>query len=303
MSALKCHFTERWPLSGRENLLNYTAGSYVRFWQSMFDESKKLEYTRGEPKGRLAGDFADPCLDLIVKNNLVRQEPTELVLTAARDGLDLLCAHYHLAMQPDELHIYSIREGVFRSVGDSRLGAATMQTWLTHVCMTLAFRDFDALGLMCEFGAPQLNMAGAKPDRFDFALVELVKGAFRSGADLPKLVEALTLAAAPDNIEPPRRRYVYNLYLPFADTLIAILNGDQAHYERAFTAGIEAHYDHYNVEEPELNHGMAFFLTAAASLANDQHGWACPETPYVPQWIVKKAFTLPMTGAPLPTLD
>ncbi|OCQ21264.1 hypothetical protein A7985_11595 [Pseudoalteromonas luteoviolacea] len=63
-------------------------------------------------------------------------------------------------------------------------------------------------------------MASAKPDRFDCALIELIKEAFRSGADFPLLGKALTLAAS-DNIESPDSRIV----LVTKDSHVKVLTG------------------------------------------------------------------------------
>ncbi|MFG6247240.1 immunity 49 family protein [Vibrio diabolicus] len=118
--------------------------------------------------------------------------------------------------------------------------------------------------------------------------IEFISGVFSNSSALPALLQTVMEKSSPQYLESTRVPYVHSLFIPFVNVFVAIIDGDESHYQEALRDALEAHYQFYMNEDvrysPKGN--VSLKLTGLAALAYDKYGWTIPEAAYLPKWLV-----------------
>lgn len=199
-------------------------------------------------------------------------------------ALELLNNVYLLANHSDQVVEFSVGHRHFSEVGNRSIAEGTMDAWLDEICLAMAARDWRCVELMTIMDESLVRLK----DPFDVALVEFVNGVFSNSSALPELLQTVMEKSSPQYLESTRVPYVHSLFIPFVNVFVAIIDGDEAHYQEALRDALEAHYQFYMNEDvrysPKGN--VSLKLIGLAALAYDKYGWTIPETAYLPKWLV-----------------
>lgn len=199
-------------------------------------------------------------------------------------ALELLNNVYLLANHSDQVVEFSVGHRHFSEVGNRSVAGGTMDAWLDEICLAMAARDWRCVELMTIMDESLVRLK----DPFDVALVEFVNGVFSNSSALPELLQTVMEKSSPQYLESTRVPYVHSLFIPFVNVFVAIIDGDEAHYQEALRDALEAHYQFYMNEDvrysPKGN--VSLKLIGLAALAYDKYGWTIPETAYLPKWLV-----------------
>ncbi len=191
---------------------------------------------------------------------------------------------YLLANHSEQVVEFSVGHRHFSEVGNRSVAGGTMDAWLDEICLTMAARDWRCVELMTIMDESLVRLK----DPFDVALVEFVNGVFSNSSALPELLQTVMEKSSPQYLESTRVPYVHSLFIPFVNVFVAIIDGDEAHYQQALRDALEAHYQFYMNEDvrysPKGN--VSLKLIGLAALAYDKYGWTIPETAYLPKWLV-----------------
>lgn len=147
-----------------------------------------------------------------------------------------------------------------------------MDAWLDEICLAMAARDWRCVELMTIMDESLVSIKTP----FNVALVEFVSGVFSNSSALPELLQTVMEKSSPQYLESTRVPYVHSLFIPFVNVFVAIIDGDEAHYQ--FYMNEDVRYS------PKGN--VSLKLIGLAALAYEKYGWTIPETAYLPKWLV-----------------
>ncbi|HBC3400791.1 immunity 49 family protein [Vibrio parahaemolyticus] len=277
MEPIKNHYLEI-PEDRKLRIFREEDERFYSFWERMLDE--KQSFYR-QPLKRMKGDAWDSLEAFFTASEFEQHEASPVYIKRA---LELLNNVYLLANHSDQVVEFSVGHRHFSEVGNRSIAEGTMDAWLDEICLAMAARDWRCVELMTIMDESLVRLK----DPFDIALVEFVNGVFSNSSALPELLQTVMEKSSPQYLESTRVPYVHSLFIPFVNVFVAIIDGDEAHYQEALRDALEAHYQFYMNEDvrysPKGN--VSLKLTGLAALAYDKYGWTIPETAYLPKWLV-----------------
>ncbi|EGR2759220.1 TPA: immunity 49 family protein [Vibrio parahaemolyticus] len=277
MEPIKNHYLDI-PEDRKLRIFREEDERFYSFWERMLDE--KQSFYR-QPLKRMKGDAWDSLEAFFTASEFEQHEASPVYIKRA---LELLNNVYLLANHSDQVVEFSVGHRHFSEVGNRSIAEGTMDAWLDEICLAMAARDWRCVELMTIMDESLVRLK----DPFDIALVEFVNGVFSNSSALPELLQTVMEKSSPQYLESTRVPYVHSLFIPFVNVFVAIIDGDEAHYQEALRDALEAHYQFYMNEDvrysPKGN--VSLKLTGLAALAYDKYGWTIPETAYLPKWLV-----------------
>lgn len=251
---------------------------FYSFWERMLDEKQSFYK---QPLKRMKGDAWDSLQAFFTASEFGQHQASPAYIKRA---LELLNNVYLLANHSDQVVEFSVGHRHFSEVGNRSVAGGTMDAWLDEICLAMAARDWRCVELMTIMDESLVRLK----DPFDVALVEFVNGVFSNSSALPELLQTVMEKSSPQYLESTRVPYVHSLFIPFVNVFVAIIDGDEEHYQKALRDALEAHYQFYMNEDvrysPKGN--VSLKLTGLAALAYDKYGWTIPEAAYLPKWLV-----------------
>ncbi|ENO2185872.1 immunity 49 family protein [Vibrio alginolyticus] len=277
MEPIKNHYLDI-PEERKLRIFREEDERFYSFWERMLDE--KQSFYR-QPLKRMKGDAWDSLEAFFTASEFEQHEASPVYIKRA---LELLNNVYLLANHSDQVVEFSVGHRHFSEVGNRSIAEGTMDAWLDEICLAMAARDWRCVELMTIMDESLVRLK----DPFDIALVEFVNGVFSNSSALPELLQTVMEKSSPQYLESTRVPYVHSLFIPFVNVFVAIIDGDEAHYQEALRDALEAHYQFYMNEDvrysPKGN--VSLKLTGLAALAYDKYGWTIPEAAYLPKWLV-----------------
>lgn len=164
--------------------------------------------------------------------------------------------------------------------------------WEKSLYSSIALRDEIAIQKLIQVPDDVFKKANIKPDPFDLALIQFLKGLFKPEEDLGELLEVALLMADPNNIASGRRSYAQHILLPLLPVYRCIYTADaEGEFNEVFKEAVMAHKAYWKKDERERQGWVSLPLIAAASHAFDVKGYKLNfETDYIPGWIVAGDF-------------
>ncbi|HHF3003254.1 TPA: immunity 49 family protein [Vibrio diabolicus] len=277
MEQMKNHYLEI-PEERKLRIFREEDEDFYNFWEEMLDEKQSFYQ---QPLKRMKGD-AWYSLDAFFTASKYGQHQASPAYI--KRALELLNNVYLLANHSDHVVEFSVGHRHFSEVGNRSIAGGTMDAWLDEICLAMAVRDWRCVELMTIMDESLVRLK----DPFDVALVEFVSGVFSNSSALPELLQTVMEKSSPQYLESTRVPYVHSLFIPFVNVFVAIIDGDEAHYQEALRDALETHYQFYMNEDvrysPKGN--VSLKLTGLAALAYDKYGWTIPEAAYLPKWLV-----------------
>lgn len=277
MEQMKNHYLEI-PEERKLRIFREEDEDFYSFWERMLDEKQSFYQ---QPLKRMKGDAWDSLQAFFTASKYGQHQASPAYIKRA---LELLNNVYLLANHSDQVVEFSVGHRHFSEVGDRSVAGGTMDAWLDEICLAMAARDWRCVELMTIMDESLVSIKTP----FNVALVEFVNGVFSNSSALPELLQTVMEKSSPQYLESTRVPYVHSLFIPFVNVFVAIIDGDEAHYQEALRDALEAHYQFYMNEDvrysPKGN--VSLKLTGLAALAYDKYGWTIPETAYLPKWLV-----------------
>ncbi|HHF3254140.1 TPA: immunity 49 family protein [Vibrio alginolyticus] len=277
MEQMKNHYLEI-PEERKLRIFREEDEDFYSFWERMLDEKQSFYK---QPLKRMKGDAWDSLEAFFTASEFGQHQASPAYIKRA---LELLNNVYLLANHSDQVVEFSVGHRHFSEVGNRSVAEGTMDAWLDEICLAMAARDWRCVELMTIMDESLVSIKTP----FNVALVEFVNGVFSNSSALPELLQTVMEKSSPQYLESTRVLYVHSLFIPFVNVFVAIIDGDEAHYQEALRDALEAHYQFYINEDvrysPKGN--VSLKLTGLAALAYDKYGWTIPEAAYLPKWLV-----------------
>ncbi|MBC8660682.1 immunity 49 family protein [Vibrio parahaemolyticus] len=277
MEPMKNHYLEI-PEERKLRIFREEDECFYSFWEKMLDDKQSFYQ---QPLKRMSSDAWHSLHAFFTASKYGQHQASPAYIKRA---LELLNNVYLLANHSDQVVEFSVGHRHFSEVGNRSVAGGTMDAWLDEICLAMAARDWRCVELMTIMDESLVRLK----DPFDVALVEFVNGVFGNSSALPELLQTVMEKSSPQYLESTRVPYVHSLFVPFVNVFVAIIDGDEAHYQQALRDALEAHYQFYMNEDvrysPKGN--VSLKLIGLAALAYDKYGWTIPETAYLPKWLV-----------------
>ncbi len=277
MELIKNHYLEI-PEERKRRLFKEDDASFHSFWEEILDEKGQFYQLAGQ---RMKGDAWVSLEAFFTASEFEQHQASPVYVKRA---LELLNNVYLLANQSGQVVEFSIGHRHFSEVGNRSVAEGTMDAWLDEICLAMAARDWRCVELMTITDESLVQLK----DPFDVALIEFVNGVFGNSLALPELLQNVMEKSSPQYLESTRVPYVHSLFIPFVNVFVAIIDGDEEHYQNALRDALEAHYQFHMQEDlrfaPDGN--VSLKLIGLAALAYDKYRWTVPETAYLPKWLV-----------------
>ncbi|MFH4895292.1 immunity 49 family protein [Vibrio sp. Y42_MX_L11] len=277
MEPMKNHYLDI-PEERKLRIFREEDEDFYSFWERMLDE-KQFFYQ--QPLKRMSSDAWYSLDAFFTASEFGQHQASPAYIKRA---LELLNNVYLLANHSDQVVEFSVGHRHFSEVGNRSIAGGTMDAWLDEICLAMAARDWRCVELMTIMDESLLSIKTP----FNVALVEFVSGVFSNSSALPELLQTVMEKSSPQYLESTRVPYVHSLFIPFVNVFVAIIDGDESHYQEALRDALEAHYQFYMNEDvrysPKGN--VSLKLTGLAALAYDKYGWTIPEAAYLPKWLV-----------------
>ncbi|MFV8436909.1 immunity 49 family protein [Vibrio owensii] len=277
METIKNHYLDI-PEERKLRIFREEDERFYSFWEKMLDDKQSFYQ---QPLKRMSSDAWYSLSAFFTASKYGQHQASPAYIKRA---LELLNNVYLLANHSDQVVEFSVGHRHFSEVGNRSVAEGTMDGWLDEICLAMAARDWRCVELMTIMDESLVRLK----DPFDVALVEFVKGVFSNSSALPALLQTVMEKSSPQYLESTRVPYVHSLFIPFVNVFVAIIDGDESHYQKALRDALEAHYQFYMNEDvrysPKGN--VSLKLTGLAALAYDKYGWTIPETAYLPKWLV-----------------
>ncbi|EHH2420243.1 immunity 49 family protein [Vibrio parahaemolyticus] len=265
MEPMKNHYLDI-PEERKLRIFREEDEDFYSFWERMLDEKQSFYK---QPLKRMKGDAWDSLQAFFTASKYGQHQASPAYIKRA---LELLNNVYLLANHSDQVVEFSVGHRHFSEVGNRSVAGGTMDAWLDEICLAMAARDWHCLELMTIMDESLLSIKTP----FNVALVEFVNGVFGNSSALPELLQTVMEKSSPQYLESTRVPYVHSLFIPFVNVFVAIIDGDEAHYQ--FYMNEDVRYS------PKGN--VSLKLIGLAALAYDKYGWTIPETAYLPKWLV-----------------
>ncbi|MFH4436449.1 immunity 49 family protein [Vibrio diabolicus] len=277
MEPMKNHYLDI-PEERKLRIFREEDERFYSFWEKMLDEKQSFYQ---QPLKRMSSDAWYSLDAFFTASEFGQHQASPAYIKRA---LELLNNVYLLANHSGQVVEFSVGHRHFSEVGNRSIAGGTMDAWLDEICLAMAARDWRCVELMTIMDESLLSIKTP----FNVALVEFVNGVFSNSSALPELLQTVMEKSSPQYLESTRVPYVHSLFIPFVNVFVAIIDGDEAHYQEALRDALEAHYQFYMNEDvrysPKGN--VSLKLTGLAALAYDKYGWTIPETAYLPKWLV-----------------
>lgn len=277
METIKNHYLDI-PEERKLRIFREEDERFYSFWEKMLDDKQSFYQ---QPLKRMSSDAWYSLGAFFTASKYGQHQASPDYIKRA---LELLNNVYLLANHSDQVVEFSVGHRHFSEVGNRSVAEGTMDAWLDEICLAMAARDWRCVELMTIMDESLVRLK----DPFDVALVEFVSGVFSNSSALPALLQTVMEKSSPQYLESTRVPYVHSLFIPFVNVFVAIIDGDESHYQEALRDALEAHYQFYMNEDvrysPKGN--VSLKLTGLAALAYDKYGWTIPEAAYLPKWLV-----------------
>ncbi|MCG6480680.1 immunity 49 family protein [Vibrio parahaemolyticus] len=277
MEPMKNHYLEI-PEERKLRIFREEDERFYSFWEKMLDEKQSFYQ---QPLKRMSSDAWYSLDAFFTASEFGQHQASPAYIKRA---LELLNNVYLLANHSDQVVEFSVGHRHFSEVGNRSVAGGTMDAWLDEICLAMAARDWRCVELMTIMDESLVSIKTP----FNVALVEFVSGVFSNSSALPELLQTVMEKSSLQYLESTRVPYVHSLFIPFVNVFVAIIDGDEAHYQEALRDALEAHYQFYMNEDvrysPKGN--VSLRLTGLAALAYDKYGWTIPEAAYLPKWLV-----------------
>ncbi|HCG5533860.1 TPA: immunity 49 family protein [Vibrio parahaemolyticus] len=277
MEPMKNHYLDI-PEERKLRIFREEDERFYSFWEKMLDDKQSFYQ---QPLKRMSSDAWHSLHSFFTASKYGQHQASPAYIKRA---LELLNNVYLLANHSDQVVEFSVGHRHFSEVGNRSIAEGTMDAWLDEICLAMAARDWRCVELMTIMDESLVRLK----DPFDVALVEFVNGVFSNSSALPELLQTVMEKSSLQYLESTRLPYVHSLFIPFVNVFVAIIDGDEAHYQEALRDALEAHCQFYMNEDvrysPKGN--VSLKLTGLAALAYDKYGWTIPETAYLPKWLV-----------------
>ena len=283
MEPIKNHYLDI-PEERKLRIFREEDERFYSFWEKMLDDKQSFYQ---QPLKRMKGDAWYSLDAFFTASEFGQHQASPAYIKRA---LELLNNVYLLANHSDQVVEFSVGHRHFSEVGNRAVAEGTMDAWLDEICLAMAARDWRCVELMTIMDESLVSIKTP----FNVALVEFVNGVFSNSSALPELLQTVMEKSYPQYLESTRVPYVHSLFIPFVNVFVAIIDGDEAHYQEALRDALEAHYQFYMNEDvrysPKGN--VSLKLTGLAALAYDKYGWTIPEAAYLPKWLVYGEYDL-----------
>ena len=277
MEPIKNHYLDI-PEERKLRIFREADERFYSFWEEMLDDKQSFYQ---HPLKRMSSDAWYSLGAFFTASKYGQHQASPAYIKRA---LELLNNVYLLANHSDQVVEFSVGHRHFSEVGNRAVAGGSMDAWVDEICLAMAARDWRCVELMTIMDESLVSIKTP----FNVALVEFVSGVFSNSSALPELLQTVMEKSSPQYLESTRVPYVHSLFIPFVNVFVAIIDGDEAHYQEALRDALEAHYQFYMNEDvrysPKGN--VSLKLTGLAALAYDKYGWTIPEAAYLPKWLV-----------------
>jgi hypothetical protein len=165
--------------------------------------------------------------------------------------------------------------------------------WIKTFYSCLITRAHNGIEELSKTPNSVFENANIKPNAFDLAYVDLLKGLFDSNANIGDLLNNAIDTSAPNLLESERADYILHLTSPIITLIYHMLKNDPEAFNQELESALEAHKNFWsqNGNQDDSYGWISLPLTAICSLAVDNKEFNITvESEYLPSWLYKKEF-------------
>lgn len=193
-------------------------------------------------------------------------------------------SEFVFVMEGNEFHITGGTDGAYKHVS----------VWLKAMYMAIILRSNNAITELCKTPEEVFLNANIKPNSFDLAMVQVLKGLFDEASDIKFwILEAFKLYDS-DSIEPERREFIAEITAPTLALYKCILTRNEQGFNEELENALMMHQEFWKspVSRADDRSGwVSLPLLAACALAVDNKDFTITvKSDYLPEWLYKKEF-------------
>ncbi|WP_111979688.1 Imm49 family immunity protein [Algibacillus agarilyticus] len=276
------HFRESHP--NKDWIVECNSGRIERVFSK---ESLRQRYPKELP-GRVFSDGSD--FFEVAAAAWVAEKPKDVILDWLTQAHTAKQAHFYLVLNPGEEFNFVIRDIPVKAVGQKRLSYSGVHCWEEAFYLALILDDEAAFNNLRQYQSQDFLDPRAEDLAIGHAFSEFAKGLFNPDANINALVQEIATLSDPKYIPPRRQGFIYSVWLPFVDVMLAVLAKNEAKFQTRMDKALNAHHQFFS-DKTKCDGALGWLsmpMTAAACLAYSQHGFIQNQTnPYVPSWLVK----------------
>ena len=276
-----------YPYPNKNHVINDYENRHAKVWSMVFP-SRYIE----DPLGR---SYTDSIKFLeMFSSSFVAGKSKDACFHYLKLAQQFCQAHFRLALNPEVDLVLELDGEHIPATGKHTLDYTDVNSWDTAFCLAMILRDNEALiGTLCRFQAENYINPKVEDLPIDYPYCKFLQGLFDPKAELQTLVQEIATLSSPEYIPERRQSYIYNIWLPFIELIIAVLARDETRYQQGIEKALLSHNNHYATEKRKhiAKGWLPMHIVAAAAMAYDQCGFKLPfVSPYLPEWLVYGEF-------------
>ncbi len=280
----KMKLKHHYPYPSKHQIFDDRSARITSRFKRLFPQ----EYTGDKLQGRAYHEFTKQQEAFIAAH--IAEESPQRCFHYLKLAHQFCQAHFRLALNPDVDLLLTLDGEQIPATGKNTLDYMSVNEWHRAFCMALVMRDNEALiGTLCRFKAEDHINPQEEDLPIDYPYCAFLQGLFNPEAGLQGLLQEIGKLSAPEYMPQRRQSYIYNIWLPFIELILAVLARDEARYHQAIEKALLSNHSHFSQEQKkDIAEGwLPMHICAAAVMAYDQCGFKLPfSSPYLPQWLI-----------------
>ena len=265
------------------------AYTHMMYEDSYLDTIESLQ--AGDPDN--LGLYMDEAMDMFAYC-VVNDREKEETLKYLRQTRDFGVANFMYANHPGIEFSFVLEDNEYHFTGGTDGAYKNVSIWLKAVYMAIITRANNGVEELCKTSEEVFKNANIKPNEFDLAMVQVVKGLFDSEADIKYWILEASRLSYSDAIEPERQEYITKITAPTVDLYACILTRDEQRFNEELESALQMHQDFWSQSEKRRDNRAGWVslpLLATCALAVDNKDFTITvESEYLPKWLYKKEF-------------
>lgn len=238
------------------------------------------------------GKQVDKALEIFILNEVNNGNP-EVNLNYLRQAAVFGVGNFMYSSYPGEDVSFKINDDIVNLTGKRVSAYMHTSLWMKSLFINMLLRSQNGIEELCKTPNEVFENANIKPNEFDISLVNLFKGLFDASANMSTLIKETIEASAPENIEPERQNFIYDITSPVISLVYHLLKNDETSFNEELVSALESHKKFWSQAKrvDDYNGWISIPLLALCSLAVDNKEFKITvESEYIPKWIYQKQF-------------
>ncbi|MCP4439892.1 MAG: immunity 49 family protein [Aureispira sp.] len=208
-----------------------------------------------------------------------------------RRGRDYGIGNFIYGSNPGVEFEFAIEDSLHTIVGANVTAYMHTNLWFKTFFSCLITRASKARAELCKTPTSVFQNANIKPNAYDLAYVDLLKGLFDSEANLSQIFKNISDTSDPEVLEVERQDFIYDIMNPTMLLLYHMLRNDENAFNEQLENALNSHKEFWSNNADDSYGWISLPILAACSLAIDNKDFSITvESEYIPKWLYEKDF-------------